>query len=125
MKTIHDLKSHVWTRKRLRITFFDLKMTSNDFFSPRKRHLGKNHPVLFVFFNDAIIRESKQWPPSAIVVDKMIRNTVRAYVIVNSFASHTIFAKSEISWAGAFTDFIRVSEANMRASGFVASVDST
>ena len=52
----------------------------------------------------------------------MIRNIIRACVIVDIFASDAIFAKSEIGRAGAFTDSIKVSEANVRAIGFVASV---
>ena len=39
--TTNDLKLRVLTQKRLRITFFDLKMASNDWFYPKIRHFEK------------------------------------------------------------------------------------
>ena len=40
-----DLKLHVLTQKRLKITFFDPKLTSNDRFLPQKTTFQENHPV--------------------------------------------------------------------------------
>ena len=44
-KSQNDLKQHVLTQKRLKITFFRLKKAPNDRVYPKIRNLKKNHPL--------------------------------------------------------------------------------